>query len=210
MNTTLEEDRDALNNLFLETDAPTLDDTSDLLAPTLIIDIDAINKEAADTASFITERLANYYFDQQYIDNHPYVAPKISSEMDNIRRLRKMLKVNELAQDSLLQSISVNASKGALYSALTSLQQATLNIQRQLDDLVNELEDIFRKMQDECKTTFSEKDKDVAEDGSMYVRGSRDFIKELTQKLYGEKKTIIDTQTGEVLSSTTNYTIQEL
>ena len=196
LSTELSEDKDMLNELFLKSDAPEVDSYDDLLAPVLQIDIDEINNEASKLATFLTERLANYYFDPKYIENHPYIEPKILSEMENIRRLNKMLIVNEKAQDSLLQSISANAAKGALYTALTSLQQATLNIQRQLDDLVAEMEDIFRKMQEECKLTFDAKDKEVDDNGNMISHGSRDFIKQLTQKLYGEKKMLVNTNTG--------------
>ncbi len=205
----LDEDRDMLNELFIRSESPEIDNSDEFLSPVLQIDIDAINNEAKALATFITERLANYYFDPKYIENHPYIEPKILSEMENIRRLNKMLIVNEHAQDSLLQSISANAAKGALYSALTSLQQATLNIQKQQDDLINELEDIFRKMQEECKLTFDAKEKEANENGDMVSFGSREFIKQLTQKLYGEKKMLVNTATGEILSSETNYTIKE-
>jgi len=205
----LNEDRDVLNDLLVKSDMPVMDPVDDAIEPMMVINIDEIDSEATKLATFVTERLADYYFDEKYIHDHPYIEPKIMSEMQNIRRLNKMLLVNEKAQDSLLLSITSNAAKGSLYSALTSLQQATLNIQRQLEDLIKELEDIFRKMNDECKMTFEAKDKDIADDGTMTIRGSKDFIKQITQKLYGEKVSMVNTATGEVISSTTNYTVTE-
>lgn len=150
--------------------------------PIVNIDLGEVNTEAAEEAEEITERLSGYYFDQKYIDTHPYVPVKIKCEMKNIRRLLKMLTINEIAQDSLIKNISYNAGKGSLYSSLTSLQNSTLAIQNQLNQLTQSLEDIFQKMQAECEKTWADKDKEEKADGSLVVRGSREFIKMLTEK----------------------------
>lgn len=153
----------------------------DIDEPVLDINMQEINSEAQSEAQEITERLSGYYFDQKYIDTHPYVPIKIKCEMNNIRRLIKMLQINEKAQDALIQNITFNAGKGALYSALTSLQNSTLSIQSQLNALTESLENIFRKMQDECEKTWSDKEKESTADGSMVVRGSREFIELLSK-----------------------------
>ena len=172
--------------------------------PQLLIDLDEINNEAKKMASMITERLSNYYFDEKYIENHPYIPTKIMSEMDNIRRLIKMLSVNEKAQDALIANITLNAGKGALYSSLTSLQNSMLNIQTQLNSLTSSLENIFKEMQDECEKTFSEKEKETNDDGSVTVRGSREFIKQLNEQLQSGKiqpnlNIIVNKETGEYI-----------
>lgn len=198
---TLAEDRDVLNELFMQAQDVGLENAEDILeTPGLVINLDDVNNEASAMANLITERLSNYYFDDKYIKSHPYIPTKIMTEMNNIRRLLKMLAVNEKAQDSLIQSISINAAKSTLYSSLTALQNSTLNIQKQLDDLITNIENIFQKMQEECKTTFDAKDKEVSEDGSVIVRGSRDFIKELSAKLYMTNNSeVVNTETGEVI-----------
>ena len=172
---------DTLNNWLNESD----DFDNELVNndPQLLIDLDEINNEARKMASMITERLSNYYFDETYIENHPYIPTKIMSEMDNIRRLIKMLSVNEKAQDALIASITLNAGKGTLYSSLTSLQNSMLSIQTQLNNLTSSLEDIFKEMQEECEKTFAEKEKETNDDGSVTVRGSREFIKQLNEQL---------------------------
>ena len=104
-------------------------------------------------------------------------------EIDNIRRLLKMLSVNEKAQDTLILSITGNSAKGTLYSSLTSLQNSMLQMQAQLNQLTANLENIFKEMQENCDKTFQEKDKEESEDGSMVVRGSRDFIKQIENSL---------------------------
>ena len=105
--------------------------------------------------------------------------------MDNIRRLLKMLTVNEKAQDTLIASITMNASKGTLYGSLTSLQNSMLQMQTQLNNLTENVENIFKEMQENCEKTFEEKDKDdqVNEDGSFKVRGSKDFIEAINKML---------------------------
>lgn len=182
-------DKDVLDELFLTSDPVTCDDEEEELdAPRLVIDLDEVNSEAQSQAKLITERLSNYYFDAKYIKDHPYIPVKIQCEMQNIRRLLKMLAVNEKAQDSLITGIAINSGKGALYASLTSLQNAMLSIQRQLDELTTHLEDIFRMMQTECEKTFEEKQKEEDGEGKMVVLGSKDFIKMMTERLDKKKQ----------------------
>lgn len=203
------EDKDLLNELFIRSEEdPKYDSADDILeTPTLIIDLDEVDGEAKAKATEITERLSNYYFDEQYIENHPYIPNKISQEIDNIRILIKMLSINEKAQDTLITNITMNAGKGALYQSLTSLQDTILKIQRQLNESVKNVEDIFKEMQAETDRTFSEKPKEVnAVDGSYTVRGSKEFIEYLSKMNYKPDiniKTIdgqtVDINTGEIL-----------
>lgn len=166
---------DNIDDLLGESPITLNDAEEELDMPRLNIDMDEVNNKAEQQAKTIVERLSNYYFDEKYIKEHPYIPNKIASEMDNIRVLLKMLSVNEKAQDTLLMSIAINAGKGALYQSLTSLQSAMLNIQKQLEQTTNNIEDIFRVMQDECDRSFAEKDKEE-DNGSIVVRGSREFI----------------------------------
>ena len=184
------EEGHALDNLFLKSEAPDLVDTDEALeTPILVIDMDELDKRTLARATDITEKLAAYYFDQKYIDNHPYITSKITQEIDNIRRLLKMLSVNEKAQDTLILSITGNSAKGTLYTSLTSLQNSMLQMQSQLNTLTANLENIFKEMQDNCDKTFQEKEKEQGEDGTYTVRGSRDFIKQIQQSLQASTAT---------------------
>lgn len=193
------DDKTTLDDLFLKSEIPdNINDIDDALqVPLLTIDLDDVDKKTEERATTIAEKLSAYYFDQKYIDNHPYISNKIEQEIDNIRRLLKMLSVNEKAQDTLIMSICTNSGKGALYTSLTSLQNSMLSMQSQLNQLTANLEDIFKEMQDNCEKTFDQKDKEQSEDGSMIVRGSRDFIKEMTERLASKKNNV--TQNKEVV-----------
>ena len=194
--------RDVLQD-FIDNSPEGLESDEQLEAP-LIIDLDEVNKEAQNMARLITERLSGYYFDEDVIKSHPYIPTKIMTEMNNIRRLLKMLSINEKAQDALIQSITINAGKGSLYMSLTSLQNSMLNIQKQLNDMTAAIEEIFRSMQEESEKNFAEKEKEADTDGSMIVRGSREFIKELSARLNGKqisKNEIVETETGEVIKT---------
>jgi hypothetical protein len=203
-----EYDINDIDSMFQDTQDFGMDNPNDVIesAP-LLIDLDEINGEAERLAYNITDKLSAYYFDEKYIERHPYIPTKIANEMNNIRRLLKMLSINEKAQDSLIANITCNASKGSLYASLTSLQNSMLNIQNQLNNLTSALEQIFSEMQAECDKTFEQKDKEVADDGSMTVRGSRDFINQLAAKMKTNSITkispneSIDTKTGEVMTS---------
>lgn len=179
-----------INDLFVKSEIPdNINDVDDALqVPILTINLDEVDKNTQERATVIAEKLSAYYFDQKYIDKHPYITNKIEQEIDNIRRLLKMLSVNEKAQDTLIMSITTNSGKGALYTSLTSLQDSMLKMQSQLNQLTANLENIFKEMQDNCEKTFEEKDKESSEDGSMIVRGSRDFIKEMTERIAKKKQ----------------------
>ena len=169
----------------------------------ITIDLDAVDADASHRSEIITDSLSNYYFDEKYIKDHPYIPTKIMQEMDNVRRLYKMLLVNEKAQDALIKAISLNASKGTLYLSLTSMQKSILLIQKQLNDMVANLETIFQRMQDEADKMYSEKDKEEQEDGSLTIRGAREFIKMMQDKMHQRKQkdgSIIDTRTGKTLT----------
>ena len=175
--------KDAFDELFNQTAEPIIDDAEEELdSPTLLLNLDEINENAHNQAVEITERLSNYYFDQKYLEEHPYIKNKISQEIENIRRLLKMLAVNEAAQDALITNITSNAGKGSLYQSLTSLENTTLSIQSQLNKMTNDVEDIFREMQADCEKTFEQKDKEGDENGNMIVRGSREFINSIIAK----------------------------
>lgn len=196
-----QEEGHALDDLFIKSEAPDLVDTDEALeTPILVIDMDELDKRTLARATDITEKLAAYYFDQKYIDNHPYITSKITQEIDNIRRLLKMLSVNEKAQDTLILSITGNSAKGTLYTSLTSLQNSMLQMQSQLNTLTANLENIFKEMQDNCDKTFQEKDKEQSEDGTYTVRGSRDFIKEIQRSLQSSSSTE-QTQEQKVVNS---------
>lgn len=202
-NDSLADDRDKfIDDIFIRTTDVDLDNPDEILeTPGLVINLDEVNNASIARSTDIIEHLSGYYFDPKYVREHPYIKNKISQEMDNIRRLLKMLTINEKAQDTLIQSITCNFGKSALYSALTSLQSSTLSIQTQLEKSVSNIEEIFRKMQDECKETFDSKEKESLDDGSIVSRGSRDFLKELQAKIYGApKQEFVDTETGEIKS----------
>ncbi len=184
------DDKETLNDLFLHSELPEdINDIDDALqVPVLTIDLDELDERTEKRATTIAEKLAAYYFDKRYIQEHPYIENKIEQEIDNIRRLLKMLSVNEKAQDTLIMSITTNTGKGTLYTSLTSLQDSMLKMQSQLNQLTANLENIFKEMQDNCDKTFSEKNKEELEDGSKIVQGSRDFIKEMTERINRKNK----------------------
>lgn len=178
----------------------------------ITIDLDAVNGEAEHRSEIITDSLSNYYFDEKYIKDHPYIPTKIMQEMDNVRRLYKMLMVNEKAQDALIKAVSLNASKASLYLSLTSMQKSTLLIQKQLNDMVAGLETIFQRMQDEADKMYSEKDKEEGDDGSLTIRGAREFIKTIQDQMNRRKMkdgTLVDVKTGEVIPAKAEKAIED-
>lgn len=182
-------DFDSLEDIFLRSDEPTLDDIGEVLdMPMLHIDMDEISGEAKRQAELITLKLSSYFLDEKYIKKHPYIVTKIAQTMDSVRRLLKMLSINEKAQDALIMSIAGNSAKGTLFSSLTSLQNAMLAIQSQLNNLISNLEQIFIEMQANCEQTFEEKDKEISDDGSISSVGTRNFIEQVNAMIENKKK----------------------
>ena len=183
-----------IDSMLNESDPVLTDDPEEELEmPKLDLDLEKVESESATQAQFIVERLSGYYFDEKYVREHPYITCKIQTEMQSVRRLLKMLTINEKAQDSIIMAIALSMSKSTLYQSLTSLQNSTLSIQKQLDDVVTKLEDIFRMMQEECQKSFEEKDKEDDGNGKMVIKGSREFIEEMTARLNQRKYTTTTT-----------------
>lgn len=182
---------DIIDNLLKEIEEnPDLDNPNEVLDPLFEpIKIEEIDEEAKAFSSIIATRLSGYYFDQEYIDKHPYIPIKIMMEMDNIRRLLKMLSVTEKAQDILVRSISTSPTKGALFLSLDRMQSSTLHIQKQLNELIAGLEDIFREMQEECEIKWTDKEKENLDDGTDISRGSKEFIEKLMAERNKFRKT---------------------
>ena len=179
-----------LDSMLNESDPVLTDDVEEELEmPKLDLDLQVVEEDTLNKAKNIVEKLSGYYFDEIYIKNHPYIPCKIETEMQSIRRLLKMLTINEKAQDSIIMAIALSMSKSTLYQSLTSLQNSTLSIQKQLDDVVTKLEDIFRMMQEECQKSFEEKDKEDDGNGKMVIKGSREFIEEMTARVNQRKYT---------------------
>ena len=179
-----------LDSMLNESDPVLTDDIEEELEmPKLDLDLQVVEEDTLNKAKNIVEKLSGYYFDEIYIKNHPYIPCKIETEMQSIRRLLKMLTINEKAQDSIIMAIALSMSKSTLYQSLTSLQNSTLSIQKQLDDVVTKLEDIFRMMQEECQKSFEKKDKEDDGNGKMVIKGSREFIEEMTARLNQRKYT---------------------
>lgn len=191
--------KDELSELFVSSKFPTDMDNPDeeLQTPMFAVDLDQIDGESKARAKVIAEKLSGYFFNPKYIKEHPYVPQKISQEMDNIRRLLKMLSINEKAQDTIIKSIAFQPSKN-IYQNLSSLQTTMLSIQRQLDEKTESLEEIFQKMQENCTETFEDKEKEQSDTGELVSRGSREFIALINKKMeeMKEPNKNIDIQTA--------------
>lgn len=192
---TEEDEGNVLDNLFISSETPNLSDVDEALeVPILHIDLEGVERTTKGRAKNIVDRLAAYYFDQKYIDEHPYITNKIAQEVDNIRRLMKMLMVNEKAQDTLIASITMNSGKGTLYGSLTSLQNSMLQMQSQLTAMIDKVEKIFIEMQENCDKTFQDKPKEEAvdENGNMRVRGARELILQIEAMMEGQGSSVLN------------------
>ena len=209
-------DEESIDELMNEDDDVIIRDSEEeagIDKPIISIDLNEVNAKSMSMAQLITERLSNYYFDEKYIKEHPYIPTKIMMEMDSIRRLMKMLLVNETAQDALISAIAISAGKGTLYISLTSLQKSILLIEKQLNSRIENTEQIFQKMQAEAERQFAEAEKDENgnADGTLTIRGSREFIKELNKRMYGNQTIVISTkeEEDEVAKKKINDTLED-
>lgn len=188
----MELDIDTINKMFADdSENPVIDNINDdLTQPVITVDIDDVNKQSLAKAEEITKKLSDYYFDPKYIEGHPYIKNKIAQEVDSIRRLLKMLSVNETAQDTLIQKIGSVSGKSAsaVYNALTTLQNTMLSIQNKLDNATASLEDIFMKMQENAEETFEDKAKEDDGMGNQVTKGSKEFIAKINEMLQKEQE----------------------
>ena len=163
------------------------------------VDIDLISQDANTLAASNVQNLLRLYNNKEFTDEHPDFKRRIDTEIESLRKLYKMARVNEEVHDHLVTSITRNPGNASLYMALDRMQGKILAVDKQIRDQISNFNKIITSYQMELNfqndndlnggdNTSSELD-----DGSVMSRGSKAFIEDMKSKqATSEQKPEID------------------
>lgn len=158
---------------------PDIDDMENVFS----LNIDDINASSCQTASNKINNLLRLYNDKEFTDNNPEFKKRVDTEIDNLRRLYKLVETNETIHDNLAKTISQNPNNASLYTALARLQSNMIDIQRQINANMKEFTLMCKAYQTEMNFNAdnnSNHDSDItdsttANDGGIISRGRKAF-----------------------------------
>lgn len=144
------------------------------------IDMGAIDKDSESEAHEIIKIVTDLYQDEDFKKKHPQAQRRINMELETLRGLIKMRKVDEEALEAIIQAISANKSNGSLYRSLSEIQKTSIALSNKIHDTVDRLNTICKDFRLGIPV---EDTMDVTEDSapkSGAHRGSKAFIEEMS------------------------------
>lgn len=175
-----------MSGLDLELFDPTQDVSIDGMQ-LVDIPIDDISDEAAQEAALLIENLSKFYYDEDFMRNHPSFKKRVDTDLESLRILFKMRKSDEVAHDLLLNAIAGNSGNASLYRSLTEIQKTIISITTKICDIITGLNNLMKGYQLELNF---DQDENI-EEGSgeekestdvTRCRGSKDFIKKMNEE----------------------------
>lgn len=158
------------------------------------VDIDLISQDATTLAASNVQNLLRLYNNKEFTDEHPDFKRRIDTEIESLRKLYKMAKVNEQVHDHLVQSIAKNPGNASLYMALDRMQGKILSVDKQIRDQIGNFNKIITGYQMELNfqsdNDLNGGDSQTSQmsDGSVLSRGNKAFIEEMKARKAAESK----------------------
>lgn len=151
------------------------------------IDTENINGEANTLATSNIQNLLRLYNNKEFTDEHPDFKRRIDTEIESLRTLYKMKKINEVVHDHLVGSIAKHPGNASLYMALDRMQGKMLSIDKQIREQIAGFNKIITGYQMELNFAQDNDlggDSSTAEldDGSVMSRGNKAFIEEMKNR----------------------------
>lgn len=144
------------------------------------IDMDAIDKDSESEANNIIKIVTDLYQDDEFKKKYPQAQRRINMELETLRGLIKMRKVDEEALEAIIQAISANKSNGSLYRSLAEIQKTSIALSNKIHDTVDRLNVICKDFQ--VGLPVEELSQDDNEPKSGAHRGSKAFIEEMSKQ----------------------------
>ena len=160
-----------------------LDDQAALGIEPIEIDVQQIEDESKDYIDTLVHQFAAFYYDEQFLSQHPKFHNRIKVDIESLISLRKMKRMDEITQDSLVKAIAGNPNNASLYRALTDIQRTILNIQTKIDEIVRSMTSFMKgyQMEIDFNPTSEEPVSNSSDDSPSEVmtRGSKEFIQQM-------------------------------
>lgn len=175
-----------MSELDLELFDPTQDVSIDGMQ-LVDIPIDDISDEAAQEAALLIENLSKFYYDEDFMRNHPSFKKRVDTDLESLRILFKMRKSDEVAHDLLLNAIAGNSGNASLYRSLTEIQKTIISITTKICDIITGLNNLMKGYQlefnfDQDNNTEEGNEDEKESTDVTRCRGSKDFIKKMNEE----------------------------
>lgn len=179
-----------LQSLFEDADPLAMPDgvgVDDMAELVYEIDIDNISNDANTLAASSVQNLLRLYNNKQFTDEHPDFKRRIDTEIESLRKLYKMARVDEVVHDHLIAAITKNPGNASLYKALDQIQGKMLSVDSKIREQIANFNKIITGYQMELN--FAQ-DNDLGgdtstaslDDGSVMSRGNKAFIEEMKNR----------------------------
>ena len=91
------------------------------------IDFDGIDESAKADAIALIENLEKFYYNDDFMKNHPTFKKRIDTDLESLRILFKMRKSDETAHDLIMKAIQGNSGNASLYKSLSEMQKTIIS-----------------------------------------------------------------------------------
>lgn len=147
------------------------------------IDMVAINKDSESEAHEIIKIVTDLYQNEEFKAKYPQAQRRIEMELETLRGLIKMRKVDEEAMEALLQAISTNKSNGSLYRSMAEIQKTSIALSNKIHDTVDRLDAICKDFKlDPPGQDDTEEDEDDDSPINIACRGTKAFIEKMAKQ----------------------------
>ena len=172
-----------INELFESTIEESFDGNIDGMQ-LIDIDMDGIDMESKEDAALLIENLSKFYYNENFMKEHPAFKKRVDADLESLRILIKMRKTDEVAHDLLIKAISGNSGNASLYKSLTEVQKTIISITTKMGDIITGLNSLMKGYQLELNfdTPENNDDEDEGDEnntGKNTWRGSKDFINDM-------------------------------
>lgn len=149
------------------------------------IDIAAIDSDSEQEAQEIIEIVTDLYQNEDFKKKYPQAQRRIKMELETLRGLIKMRKVDEEAMNALLEAICVNKSNGSLYRSMAEIQKTSIALSNKIHDTVDRLNEVCKGFRldppDPDDNPLEDTSDDDDEDVMKPCRGSKAFIEQMSK-----------------------------
>lgn len=156
------------------------------------IDFDGIEESAKADAVALIENLEKFYYNEDFMKEHPTFKKRIDTDLESLRILFKMRKSDETAHDLIMKAIQGNSGNASLYKSLSEMQKTIISITTKIGDIIEGLNTLMKGYQLELNFDTVENDNDEEEPvytNSSTHRGSKEFIEQMNQQdLFAKKE----------------------
>ena len=155
------------------------------------IDMDGIDEESKKDAVALIDNLSKFYYDENFMRQHPTFKKRVDTDLESLRILFKMRKTDEVAHDLLIKAISGNSSNASLYKSLSDIQKTIISVTTKIGSIVEGLNTLMKGYQLELNFETEDSPTPQSEDkenvGNTH-RGTKEFIERMNAKLEQEQE----------------------